>query len=523
MSKRTRKTDNVTTTNTGLSPVFSKILTRIERVGNAFPHPFLLFIICSALVLIAGELLEGTTFTIPGENTQLQVVSLLNRAGFVHILSSLLDNFIKFPLIPLIFVFTLAIGVGEKSGLYHVVILKFFHKIPDFLLYFIFLFVAINGNIISDAALILLPTIGSILFISKGKNPVLAIMLSYAGYLAGLSANTIIAGTDVLVAGITSDSLSFLSITKDLTIHPACNWYFMMASSVLLSLAATWVTIRFVEPLLKSDSTITWSEEENTDIFTLSPEQSRGLRFAFVTTVVYFLLVLLMLFLPEGWLRNITTGEILPSSPFLDNITVILAIYFFLAGLMYGVGAKTIRSSFDVAEGMLSGISNITSLLVIFFFAAQFVDYFSQTNLASFLAIKGAELLQESGFTGMPLLILIIVLVSILNFFIGTVGSKWSMMAPVLVPMFALLGYHPAFAQCVYRIGDAITNTINPISVYIPMILMYVRKYKKNAGVGTIVAFQIPYALCFFIIWVLQLALWYFLDLPVGPLAPIHL
>ncbi len=297
----------------------------------------------------------------------------------------------------------------------------------------------------------------------------------------------------------------------------------MLTSSLLLPLAATWVTTRFVEPLLARDTSITWTVEENTDIFTLTAEQNRGLRFAFITTVLYFLLILFMLFLPNGWLRNITTGEILPSSPFLNNITVILAIYFFLVGLMYGIGAKTIRSSFDIAEGMISGIGNITGLLVIFFFAAQFVDYFAQTNLASFLAIKGAEFLQKSNFTGFPLLVLIIILVSILNFFIGTVGSKWSMMAPVLVPMFALLGYHPAFAQCVYRIGDAITNTINPISVYIPMILMYLKKYKKNAGVGTIVAYQIPYAICFFVIWTLQLAIWYFLDLPVGPLSPILL
>ncbi len=521
MSAQRKKKETNSTDSSSAS--FHRFLGRIERIGNAFPHPFMLFIICSVIVLLAGELLKGTTFTIPGENTQLQVVSLLNREGFGHILSSLLKNFINFPLIPLIFVFTLAIGVGEKSGFYHVIILKFFHRIPDFLLYFIFIFVAINGNIISDAALILLPAIGSMLFISKGKNPILAIMLSYAGYLAGLSANTIIAGTDVLVAGITEDSLSFLSITKDLTIHPACNWYFMMASSVLLSLSATWVTIRFVEPLLPAVSASSGSEVESADIFSITPEQNHGLRYAFFTTVIYFAVVLSMMLLPDGWLRDLETGTLLPSSPFLDNITVILAIYFFLVGLLYGIGAGTIRSSFDVADGMLSGIKNITGLLVVFFFAAQFVDYFSQTNLAPLLAIRGAGFLQEHGFTGMPLLILIILLVAVLNFFIGTVGSKWSMMAPVLVPMFALLGYHPAFAQCVYRIGDAVTNTVNPISVYIPMLLMYMRKYKKDAGIGTIVAYQIPYAICFFITWTLQLLLWFCLDLPLGPLSPIRL
>lgn len=37
---------------------------------------------------------------------------------------------------------------------------------------------------------------------------------------------------------------------------------------------------------------------------------------------------------------------------------------------------------------MASSLNTITGLLVVFFFAAQFTDYFEQTNLAPFIAIS---------------------------------------------------------------------------------------------------------------------------------------
>lgn len=503
----------------------SRFYNAVERVGNKFPAPFLLFIILSVILLIIAELAKGISFTIPGTGTAMEIRSLLNRDGFVYIVSHITSNFINFPLIPLIVMFTLAIGVGEHAGLYHVLILKFFRKIPNSFLYFTFMFVAVNGNIISDATLILLPVIGAELFISKGKNPVLAVIMSFAGYLAGLSANVIIAGTDVICAGITESALSLLPITSEISIHPACNWYFMMASSVLIAAAGTFATVRYVEPRMNLDSSIQWEKlipSSYEDTYKLSPEQNRGLRFVGYASIAYLIAVGIML-LPGGWLRDVATNTLLPNSPFINNITVILAAYFLLIGIMYGIGAGTIKKSSDVADGMASGLDTIIGLLVVFFFAAQFCDYFNQTNLATFIAVRGAEFLEKMNFTGLPMLLLLILFTAIINFFIGTVGSKWTVMAPILVPMLALLGYHPAFAQCVYRIGDSITNTINPISVYIPIVLVYIKKYRPNSGIGTVVSYQIPYFVAFTVVWVLQFALWYFLRLPVGPLSPMFL
>lgn len=500
----------------------SKLFEMVEYLGNKFPQPFLLFVYLIIILLVVAELCKGITFQVPGVEETYEIVSLLNRDGFVYMLNNMMKNFINFPLIPLILVFTMAVGVGEEAGLYRVLIMKFFSKIPDSLLYIAFLFIAINGNIISDASLVLLPAIGSLLFIRKGKNPILAIMMTYAGYLAGLSANVLIAGTDVICAGITQGAVSILPITANINVHSACNWFFMFTSAIMIALAAAFTTKKFVEPRINAAGWEKKEVEKDTAKYNLTTLESRGLRFAFITTVIYLLVVIIML-QSDGWLRDKLTNTILPDSPFINNITMILAVYFFLIGLMYGIGAKTLKSSSDVALAMASGLTTIEGLLVVFFFAAQFTDYFNYTNLAPYIAVQTSDFLKATNFTGFPLLILIVIFTSIINIFIGTVGAKWSVLAPILVPMMALLGYSPAFAQCVYRIGDSITNTINPISVYLPIILTYVKKYNSSAGMGTVIAYQIPYAITFFIVWVVQLAIWYFLNLPLGPLSTIFL
>ena len=46
-----------------------------------------------------------------------------------------------------------------------------------------------------------------------------------------------------------------------------------------------------------------------------------------------------------------------------------------------------------------------------------------------------------------------------------TIGSAiWSILAPVFVPMFMLLGFHPAFAQMIFRIADSAVLPLAPMS-----------------------------------------------------------
>ena len=165
----------------------------------------------------------------------------------------------------------------------------------------------------------------------------------------------------------------------------------------------------------------------------------------------------------------------------------------------------------------------LAGYIVLVFFAGQFVYYFKESNLGTLLAIKGAELLGAIGFTGVWLLISFVIVSAFINLFMGSASAKWAIMAPIFVPMFMLLGYHPGITQAAFRIGDSITNIITPMMSYFALIVAFAQKYDERYGIGTIVATMLPYSILFGVIWTLLLAVWMLIGLPTGPDAPIRL
>jgi aminobenzoyl-glutamate transport protein len=59
--------------------------------------------------------------------------------------------------------------------------------------------------------------------------------------------------------------------------------------------------------------------------------------------------------------------------------------------------------------------------------------------------------------------------------------------------------------------------------VYLPFIVLLAQKYKKEAGVGTVVSLMIPYTLIILGVWTLFFIAWYLLGVPLGPGAPVEL
>nr|WP_281347536.1 AbgT family transporter [Fundicoccus ignavus] len=132
---------------------------------------------------------------------------------------------------------------------------------------------------------------------------------------------------------------------------------------------------------------------------------------------------------------------------------------------------------------MSSSMASMSGFIVIVFFSSQMMAYFNWSNMGTVVAIKGAELLQNSN--GIVLIVGFIIVSAFIDFFIGSASAKWAILAPIFVPMFMLLGYHPAFTQVLYRIGDGFINP-SPMQAYIPLVLAVIKRYDKKAGLGTL-------------------------------------
>ncbi len=149
------------------------------------------------------------------------------------------------------------------------------------------------------------------------------------------------------------------------------------------------------------------------------------------------------------------------------------------------------------------------------------INAFSDSQLGSVIAVKGAKFLSAMGLGPISLAIGLIILTCMVNLFITAVNIKWMIMAPIFVPMFAALGLSPALTTMIYRIGDAIVNPISPINLFLPIVVGIMNQYRKQSdpeiGVGTLLAMTFPYVLVMSIVFPLFVVAWIFFNLPLGP------
>ncbi len=497
---------------------FERFLDWVERVGNKLPHPFFLFVYLTIAIMLLSAILSmlGISAINPGSGEEVMVKNLLTREGVEWMLVNALKNFTGFAPLGLVLSMQMGIGLAEQAGLLSAFMRKTMYGAPLWAISLAVMFVGINGNIASDASIVIIPTLAASIYLSLGKNPLVGLMAGYAAACAGFSANLIIAGTDALLAGITQEAVKI--IDPSIQVNPSINWYFMFASTFIFTFVGAWVTEKIIAPRLgeyKGKIKVT----ENQD---LTPIENLALKNTGKAALV-FLAILAVAVLPKNAiLRNAETGGLIPS-PFLNGIIPILMLFFITIGAAYGKTVGTIKTAGDIPKLMAEAVKTMSGYIVLVFIIGQFVAYFNWTNIGVIIAVKGAEFLQTVGFTGLPLIIGIILLSTIVNIFIGSGSAKWSILAPIFVPMLMLLGYSPAMTQVIYRIGDSSTNPITPLFPYFPIALGLAQYYDEDAGMGTLMSLMLPYALIFLIVWILQLIVWMVLDLPLGPGAGIYM
>ena len=68
----------------------------------------------------------------------------------------------------------------------------------------------------------------------------------------------------------------------------------------------------------------------------------------------------------------------------------------------------------------------------------------------------------------------------------------------------------------VYRVGDSPLNVVTPLMAYFPLIVIFVKRYQRDAGIGTVVSLMLPYVIILSVGWILFFVAWYLLGIPWG-------
>jgi aminobenzoyl-glutamate transport protein len=498
-----------------------RALDVIERIGNKVPHPVVIFLVLIAAVIALSHVfyLLGTTVSFQVvnpvthaiENATAGVKSLATADGLRFMLTSVVPNFLGFTAVGVVIVAMVGVGLAEEAGLIKTLIRKLVLVAPPKALTWILVAVGIMSSVASDAGYLVLIPLAAVAYQSVGRHPLAGLAAAFAAVGGAFGVNILLKPIDGVLTEITNDAIRLLNPTLEIDL--AANLYFAIASVVLLTVVIALVSDHVVEPRLGP-----WQggkpEDAGED---LTEAERRGLRFALWATLVVAA-VFAALTLPAGApLRHPQTGAIIGNSPFMGSLIVTVTALFLGAGLGYGIGAGTFKTTGQIIDAIVKTLGSLSGLILLLLVISQFVAYFNYTNMGTVAAVKMGEALAHAGLGTVTLLAGFVLVVFVVGILIPQIIPKWAMFAPVFVPLFMQLDVAPEAVLAAYRVGDSPSNVINPLMPYFALIVTFVQRYRADAGVGTVIALMLPYAAALLAAWTALLIAWYALGIPFGP------
>jgi aminobenzoyl-glutamate transport protein len=537
----------------------------IERVGNKVPHPVIIFLglivgvmILSAILALfnvgiteevlvpaspqiveatyVGGTLQTTGIVVQEQSDEyvleeqtVMVRSLLTVEGIRFIFTSFVSNFASFTVVATIFVAMIGVGVAEQAGMMAALIRKLVRVTPGAWLTFVIILVGGLSSVATDAGYLILIPLGAAAFLSVGRHPVAGIAAAYAGVSASFAVNILIAPLDALLTEMTNEAIALVDPSQSITI--TANWYFSSVSLLVMAVVMTFVTVRLIEPRLGAynpQEAVGHAPGEATDMPTPddaeevdAAAEGRGLRGALWGFLIGLAVVLVFTLPPNSPLRDPETGAIVGTTPFMNSLIFIISLLFLTAGIGYGRGAGTIKSSVDVVNGVTKTFAGLAGLVFMLLVISQFIAYFNWSNLPDFIAGSLAQALQRAQVNDIALLVLLILVVAVVDIIMTGALPKWAILAPIFIPLFMRLGVAPQTVLAAYRVGDSPLNVITPLMVYLPFVVLIAQKYVKSAGLGTIIALMIPYTIVVLVAWLILFIVWFVLGIPLGPGYPV--
>lgn len=482
-----------------------KTLRLIEQSGNRLPHPTVLFIWLCCLVLLISWLLSllGVQASHPVSGEAFSVVNLLSVQGINQILGNAVNNFTSFAPVGVVLVMMLGIGVAEHSGLIAELIQRIMRVTSNAILAYVVAFTGVMSSIGADVGYVVLIPLAGILYQSFGRSALAGIAVAFAGVSAGFSANLFIGPVDVMLASISTEAASI--IAADSTVQASDNYYFIVVSTLLITFVCGWLSNHIVEPHV---SHLTLKSEQQDDLQATDSTNTQSLKPIAVFSALYIIALAALSIYSQGQLQ------------LLKNIVPLLALYFGLSGYIFGRSTGKYASASQAIEGMQESMATMANYIVLMFFAAQFVSFFSWSNIGIITAINGANWLGSLELSATSLLPMVVLVAALINLLIGSASAKWALMAPVFIPMLMLLGIPPEQTQIAYRVGDSATNIITPLMPYFGIVLAYAQRYKQDLGMGDIISMMLPYSIILLLVWSAMVAVWIGMDIPLGPSIP---
>ena len=518
------------------------------KLKKFYFHPITVFIVLSFIVVLLSGILskfemQATYNTINKTTKELEativsVENLLSFDGMKFIISNASKNFMSFAPLGMLLISLIGLCVAEATGFIEAFSRKYIRKLSNIQLTFIVIFIATISSLINEIGYAVLIPLVAMVYSANGRNPLTGIVTAFCGVAFGAGVSIFVGSTEVALMDYTSIAASIIDSNTHISL--TCNLIFIIVASMIMTIVGTIIIEKIISPRLgkykvREDLSKTEElriidlEEEEQHKIEREKRQKKGLKYALITFIIVILIFIYMLIpnLPNsGMLLDMKESTYLgqvfgENSYFQDGFTYMMSLLFLFIGIAYGIGAKTVKNDKEIIEKTGAYFSKIGPILVLIFVVSQFIAIFKKTNIGVIITAWLANLIEYLEFSGIPLIILVLIAIALSNIFLTTPGAKWAIFSPVVVPMFMQSNISAQFAQLVMRAGDSMTNGITPLLACFVIYLGYLNIYnfdkEKPITIRRSIKLVLPYFAIICATWILLVIGWYILGIPIGP------
>ena len=348
----------------------------------------------------------------------------------------------------------------------------------------------------------------------------LGILTAFVGVSMGYGAGLVFNYDDYQL-GLLTKAAATVDVDENYVFNAWSNSYAMVASTFILSIIGTIIIENILKPKVKESI----KEEDELVI------SKKGLLYSLVAFIILILIFIYAIIpgLPGSGIlldnsqRDYVAQLLGPKAPFTDAFAFVFLIIMMICSGIYGFISKNIKNTNDFSVGLSKEFDNLGYIFILMFFASLLVSILNWTNLGTVVASWLISFMSNLEFTGIPLIITMFLVVIIISFLIPDAITKWTLISPVLVPLFMKANITPDFTQFIFKAADSVGKGITPFFVYFIVMLAFLEKYNNKESnkitvFGTLKLLR-PTVLIFAVVWFIIVIGFFVIGLPLGPTA----
>lgn len=450
-------------------------------------------------------------------NNVIEVKNLFSTSGIKHIITNAVSDFVNFSPLSTLIIVLIGIGVLERSGFNRTAFTLMTKHSKKNTVTFTLILTCLILSIVGDIGYAIMIPIGALLFKYGRRNPLGGIIATFASLSFGTGINLFLSANDSLLLTLTLNAAR--TIDPKYNIGVFFSLFIMIVLLIVTAIVFTNITEKKIMPKLPSYDI---DEEE----VVITNKDLRGLIVGIGLGIIYLLIIIYMIIpglpLSGGLLDNSATIYIDKlfgaNSLFNKGFIFIVTMLFAIVGFGYGFMAKTIKNNKDVTESLAYSLDNVGSIVVLIFFASLFINTFNESNIGQVIVASFTKIINGIKFTGVPLILIILVLIAISNLVCPNSVAKWSILSASIVPLMMNASISPEFSQIVYSAADTVTNGITPLFTFFVVYIAFIEKYNKNNSTTIMggIKYMTKYSIYSLIVWAIILVAWYMIGVPIG-------